>query len=180
MLYHEMNCDVVSVAYRGYSASSGVPTEEGLKIDGATVLEYVDSELAEHYIDRGGVFVLGRSLGGAVAAASIAGLSQEKLDKIDGLILENTFTSIPDMADRMFSVLAYFKGLVLTNYWRTIDVVREIELPINYVTSTFDEICPMEMTETLYRASKKSRNLSFWRNNNAGHNDTWIVKKSIY
>mmetsp|Transcript_9879 Transcript_9879/g.12255 ORF Transcript_9879/g.12255 Transcript_9879/m.12255 type:complete len:88 (+) Transcript_9879:194-457(+) len=27
MLYHEANCDVLAIAYRGYSASSGKPTE---------------------------------------------------------------------------------------------------------------------------------------------------------
>lgn len=38
------------------------------------------------------------------------------------------------MADSLFSVLAYFKGLVLTNYWRTIDLVPDITIPIMYVS----------------------------------------------
>ena len=32
-LYHEVNCDILAVAYRGYSASSGIPSEEGIKED---------------------------------------------------------------------------------------------------------------------------------------------------
>jgi len=40
MLYHEMNCDVLAIAYRGYSASSGKPSEKGLKLDAAAVMEF--------------------------------------------------------------------------------------------------------------------------------------------
>ena len=33
LLYHEVNCDILAVAYRGYSASSGTPSEDGIKED---------------------------------------------------------------------------------------------------------------------------------------------------
>ena len=144
MLYHEANCDVISVAYRGYSNSSGQPSEGGLKLDGAAVMRYVHEELAEHYTERGGVFVIGRSLGGAVAASAVSTLPEPWLDQIDGLILENTFTSIEDMVDSMFSVLGYLKSYVLTNHWRTIELVKSITLPILYITCRHDEIVPME------------------------------------
>ena len=76
MLYHEMNCDVLAVAYRGYSDSSGTPSEKGLKLDAAAVMEFAHQDLVDHYVGRGGVFVLGRSLGGAVAAAAVTNLTQ--------------------------------------------------------------------------------------------------------
>lgn len=50
------------------------------------------------------------------------------------------------MADAMFSVLAYLKGLVLTNHWRTIDLVKDLTVPILYITGAHDEIVPTEMT----------------------------------
>lgn len=49
MLYHEANCDVLALAYRGYSASSGKPTEAGLKLDAEAVMTFLHDELAEHY-----------------------------------------------------------------------------------------------------------------------------------
>ena len=61
------------------------------------------------------------------------------------------------MADAMFSVLAYFKSLVLTNHWWTIELVGQIELPIFYVTCTNDEIVPTEQTYALKEASKRAR-----------------------
>ena len=37
--------------------------------------------------------------------------------------MENTFTSIPDMVDSMFGIIGKLKGLILRNYWPTIDLV---------------------------------------------------------
>ena len=80
MLYKELNCDVIALAYRGYSASTGKPSEVGLKRDAQVVMEFVFEDLAPHYVDRGGVFVLGRSLGGAVAAATVSALPDARLN----------------------------------------------------------------------------------------------------
>jgi len=74
-MYHKGGCDILAVAYRGYSESSGSPSEEGLKLDATAVMKFVDSDLAKHYVNRGGVFILGRSLGGAVATAAVSALS---------------------------------------------------------------------------------------------------------
>ena len=156
MLYHHMSCDILAIAYHGYSDSSGKPTEAGLKLDAEAVMRFVKSDLAEHYSERGGVFVLGRSLGGAVAAHAVSSLSKEDTLMIDGLILENTFISIEGMADAMFNVLARLKSLILTNHWQTIELVKKIELPIFYVTCIHDEIVPAEMTHQLYEASQSA------------------------
>ena len=179
-LYHKNDCDILAIAYRGYSSSSGIPSEEGLKLDAEAVMEFVDRDLVDFYKNNGGVFVVGRSLGGAVAAAVVSRLPEDKLAKIDGLVLENTFTSIPDMADQLFSVLAYFKGMVLTNYWQTIDLVPHIELPILYVTGDKDEIVPTEHTHRLQQASVKARHTSTWVNKGGSHNDTWFSKQKEY
>ena len=56
--------DVIMVAYRGYSDSEGEPTEEGLVRDSEAVLEYATNYGRQHNLD---VYVLGRSLGGAVS-----------------------------------------------------------------------------------------------------------------
>jgi len=95
-------------------------------------------------------------------------------------VLENTFTSIPDMVDSMFSVIGYLKGLVLTNYWQTIDLVGDITLPILYVTGRKDEIVPTEQTHALYKASTASRHAQIWVSETGHHNDTWYSDKEAY
>lgn len=95
------------VAYRGYSNSTGTPSEKGLSIDGLAIINYVVSNIG------GKVYVHGRSLGGAVALAAVA----KKVEGVSGLILENTFTNLPDMVDKVMPLLGYIKSFVLCNIW---------------------------------------------------------------
>jgi dienelactone hydrolase len=53
------------IAYRGYSDSTGVPTERGLMNDGEAIVKHI---LEREDIDRSKIFLHGRSLGGAVAS----------------------------------------------------------------------------------------------------------------
>lgn len=80
----------------------------------------------------------------------------------------------------MFSVLAYMKGLVLTNHWRTIDLVKDITIPILYITGANDEIVPTEMTVALHEASNNARENRIWVNPDGTHNDSWYVNKAGY
>ena len=48
--------------------------------------------------------MFGRSLGGAVAIDLVS--KNKAVSNIKGLILENTFTSIPDMVDKIFPFLS--------------------------------------------------------------------------
>lgn len=75
MLYHDLGVDILAFAYRGYSDSTGSPTEDGLKSDAHAIMKYVHDDLASDYVNEGGIFLLGRSLGGAVATEAISGSS---------------------------------------------------------------------------------------------------------
>jgi pimeloyl-ACP methyl ester carboxylesterase len=68
-IYHQTKSDVLLVAYRGYSNSDGSPTEEGLQLDGQAVLSYAIDYRAKELSNgrKKDLFVLGRSLGGAVS-----------------------------------------------------------------------------------------------------------------
>jgi len=68
------------------------------------------------------LFAIGRSLGGAVAAYA----AQIEPDAFDGLILENTFTSIPDMVDTLFYFSGFIKPLVLKIKWDTRQIIQSL------------------------------------------------------
>ena len=94
-------------------------------------MSYVRNELMGEYVNAGGVFVIGRSLGGAVAAQVLA---TDKEGIVDGAVLENTFTSIPDMVDHIFAVVKHVKGLILRIGWHTRDIVPSVETPMLFIT----------------------------------------------
>lgn len=96
-LYHNLHCNILLVEYRGYGLSEGSPTEEGLYLDAKASLEYI---LTRNDINNNEIIVFGRSLGGAVAI-DLASRDDYSL-KIWCVVVENTFTSIPDMARVIF------------------------------------------------------------------------------
>jgi fermentation-respiration switch protein FrsA (DUF1100 family) len=165
--------NVILVAYRGYSYSTGIPTEAGLKIDALAVLDHVFSR---DDIDKTKIFVHGRSLGGA---AGIDAVSNSK-HKIAGLILENTFTSMGDMVDRVFPKLAFFKTLILKNHWLSGDSISKITCPILFIMSLKDELVPVEHMLQLY---EKAVNAEFKEKHDipdGGHNDNWALDYREY
>ena len=66
-LYKMLGIDILAMAYRGYSDSTGEPSEQSLKQDAHAIMKYVSDNFARFYVDNGGIFILGRALGGAVA-----------------------------------------------------------------------------------------------------------------
>jgi fermentation-respiration switch protein FrsA (DUF1100 family) len=75
LLYRQMGVNILAVAYRGYTKSSGSPSEEGMKLDAQAIYEYISKC---DKINKDQIFLLGRSLGGAVAVDLIHHLDNRK------------------------------------------------------------------------------------------------------
>ena len=84
-----LGTSVLLLDYRGYGLSEGTPSEAGTYLDAQAGLAHL---VTERGFAENRIFVFGRSLGGAVAVD----LVQDR--DLAGLILESTFTSLPDMA----------------------------------------------------------------------------------
>jgi fermentation-respiration switch protein FrsA (DUF1100 family) len=143
-LFHQLNVNIVAFAYRGYSSSNGTPSEDGIKKDAHAIVDFVKNE---PMIDKDKMFLIGRSLGGAVAIYTASQYKQ----LFRGVIVENTFTSMGDMVDKIFFFLRYFKFLILRNYWQSIDLVKDIQSPMLFITGDQDELVPMQMTLELHK-----------------------------
>lgn len=108
-IFHTLQCNLLMVEYRGYGLSSGVPTEKGLYADARAAIDYL---FTRHDLDLNQIVLFGRSLGGAVAIDLAA--HTEYSQRIMCVILENTFTSIPDMAVEL--IHRYLKYLPMFCY----------------------------------------------------------------
>lgn len=98
------------------------------------------------------MFLIGRSLGGAVATYA-ASLQPELFE---GLILENTFTSISDMVDTLFYFVGYFKFLILKIDWDSKSLLSTQKLPMLIITGDQDELVPAIQSKHLFDAAKIS------------------------
>lgn len=136
-----LEVNILSMAYRGYSYSDKVqPNEAGLKKDADALLGWLEDQTLdlESRINPQLIFLQGRSLGGAVAAYMVS--KRENLFR--GLILENTFLSIDKMAGHLYPFLRPLLPIMLRIHWYTETIVPELSLPIFFVTGDQDEIVP--------------------------------------
>ena len=94
-LYDLLRClgmNVFALDYRGYGLSQGRPSEAGT---------YLDAEAAHRWLTQKGftatnIIAFGESLGGGVASELAV------RQPLGGLILQSTFTSIPDIGAELF------------------------------------------------------------------------------
>lgn len=127
--YLNMGLNVFVFDYRGYGVSSGRPTEAGTYLDVEAAWRYltVDRDIAPNQI-----VLLGRSLGGAIAAH----LAHQA--KPAAIILESTFTSVPNIARELFPL---FSRLIATHLrYFTIKKVGQFRAPLLIVHSSEDEL----------------------------------------
>lgn len=64
VLYFELEVNILIVGYRGYGHSQGTPSEEGLELDAQAIFDFAYNHKD---INTDKLFVIGKSLGGAVA-----------------------------------------------------------------------------------------------------------------
>ena len=122
----------------------------------------------------------GRSLGGAVAAA----LAASNPGKLRAVVLENTFTSIPEMAGCLMPFLAKLVGpgaplnFLVRDTWRTSERVAHIAAPLLLVSSGRDEMVPQAQMRRL--RSLASPRAVWLELPEATHMDTWAVGGAVY
>lgn len=132
-IFHTLQCNLLMVEYRGYGLSTGVPTENGLCADARAAIDYL---FTRHDLDLNQIVLFGRSLGGAVAIDLAADTVYSQ--RIMCVILENTFTSIPDMACELihryikYLPMFCFKNKVYRSRWNLI---------ILFIRIQFDQFC---------------------------------------
>ncbi|CAI5531288.1 unnamed protein product [Closterium sp. Naga37s-1] len=165
------------LSYRGYGASEGKPTEQGLRLDAQAALDHLLAR-EDIYVER--IVVFGRSLGGAVGAD----LVHRNPHKVAALVVENTFTSVLDMAGVVLPVLSHLlstKGVrplngLVRSQWRTIDVIGKIDTPILFLSGAKDELVPPAHMRQLYAEAQRNTGGSslFVEVAAGGHMDTWL------
>ncbi|KAF8072273.1 Alpha/Beta hydrolase protein [Lyophyllum atratum] len=163
----EMGCNVFLLSYRGYSLSGGSPNEKGLRIDAQTALDYIlnqphlrqapivstPSPLLSHPKPKSSQsqILYGHSLGGGVAID----LASRNPSKISGLIVSNTFTSIPDIV-RHWPYIGPLSFLCHQK-WKSAHKMRLIPTttPILMLSGRRDEVIPPELMDRLWEKAQR-------------------------
>ena len=147
-IYNKIGCNILVVEYRGYGRSQGYPSEKGLYLDAQAALSYL---LHHPGIDHHKIFLFGRSLGAAVAIELAHRI--ESSPHLRGMIIENTFTSIPDLAKLIFDcrLIRCLPNWFYKNQYNSLPKIIRCSLPTLFISGLSDELIPPLMMQTLFR-----------------------------
>jgi fermentation-respiration switch protein FrsA (DUF1100 family) len=157
---------VFVVGYRGYGRSEGQPSENGLYLDARAAWKHLTDAMG---IGADRVIIFGKSLGGGVAVD----LAMEA--PAAGLIVESSFTSIPDMAGAHYPFVPKF--LVRTQMNSAVKIPY-VSMPKLFIHSREDRVVPYRLGRELYEAAPEPKR--FHEVVGAGHNETWLVGGTAY
>ncbi|PIR19608.1 MAG: alpha/beta hydrolase [Elusimicrobia bacterium CG11_big_fil_rev_8_21_14_0_20_64_6] len=161
--------DVFSFDYRGYGASEGSKSISGAIEDGAAALRLARGRAGGA---RERLIVIGQSLGGAIALAS---LDLDGGEGVRGLILDSTFASYRAVArDKLNHVwltwpfqypLSYF---LISERWAPKRLIaRRKRVPLLMMHAVADPVVPYAQGRRLYELAPGPK--EFWKIAGTGH-----------
>lgn len=139
----ELGFSVLAIDYRGFGKSTaGLPSEEMAYEDARVAWAW----LAAQYPNRAR-YVFGHSLGGAIAIDLASRVEDEQ-----GVIVEGTFTSIPDVASTMkWGWLPI--GPLITQRFESVNKVAKLNSPLLVVHGANDRLIQSDLGRKLYEAA---------------------------
>lgn len=165
-IFNHLGLSTLIIDYRGYGQSEGKVTEEGTYLDAEAAWQYLTGTRG---IDPQRIIVFGRSLGGAVAANLVA------KHPAAGLIMESVFTSVPDMAAKLYPV---FPVRLLCRYqYNARQSLHSVSSPVLIIHSPDDEIIPYKNGQELFTSANEPKTFLKIR---GGHNDGFIASGPLY
>ena len=149
-------------------------------MDSDAMLEFCRTEPR---INQDRLFVCGRSLGGAVAIHLLERMDMCEDNYIKGALIENTFTSISDMTDKLFSFvpgISVLKLCMLRLRWDSFSKIKNIKTPIFFISGDRDTLVPPEMTDKLSEGAVATKFKETWLVAEGEHNNTFIMAGQDY
>ena len=148
--WYELGFNVLALDYRGFGRSTELlPSEETAAEDARLAFE----ELKRRQPEAAQRYVYGHSLGGALAIDLAARELKDSPSAVAGVIIESTFTSIPDVVRGMKWGWVPGLGLAVTQPFDSMSKIREVRVPLLVLHGTADGVVPHTMADELYAAA---------------------------
>lgn len=149
---------LLAVSYRGFTGSTGSPTEEGLLIDGLTAHDWLASQT------DGPIVLIGQSLGSGVAVH----LAAERPD-VAGVILVSPYDSIVNLAASIYFFLPV-RALIKDSF-RSDLRIAEVHQPKLFIHGQRDAVIPIRHGQALFDMAPEPKRMIVY--DAFGHNDIW-------
>lgn len=151
---------MLMMAYRGYSGSTGAPSETAIVSDAKQAYR----TLIADGIKPDEIILYGESLGAAVAVQVAAELP------VRGVVLDSPFNSLVDRAKWSYPWLPI--RLLLKDQYLSDTHIKRVHAPVLVLHGALDEVTPVEMGRVLFDAANAPKELVVLEG--AGHNDHYL------
>jgi len=153
-----LRASVMIFDYRGYGRSEGQPNEVGVLADARAARAWLAQRAGVREQD---IVLLGESLGGGAMVDLAA------KDGARGLVLENSFTSLVDVAAHHYPFLPV--RMVMRNRLDSLEKIGQYHGPLLIRHGDADTIIPFEQAERMFAAANEPKRLLVVRGGD--HND---------
>ncbi|ESQ89187.1 alpha/beta hydrolase [Asticcacaulis benevestitus] len=142
---HKEGVGYLALAYRGYSGSTGTPTEKGLLTDGLTAYDWLratgfkDSDIVIH----------GHSLGTGVATW----LATQRPAR--ALILEAPFTATSDVGAERYPYIPV--SFLMTDKFLSRERIKDVHMPVLIAHGDKDRVVPFAQGERLFALANEPK-----------------------
>lgn len=143
-----LDCSVMIFDYRGYGRSAGQPTETGILADARAARSWLAQRAS---VAEQAIVLLGESIGGAVMVDLAA------REPPRGLVLENTFSSLPEVAAFHYPWLPV--RLILKTRLNSWEKIENCRGPLLMCHGDADTIVPLRLAEKLYQRANEPKQL---------------------
>jgi fermentation-respiration switch protein FrsA (DUF1100 family) len=174
-LRNQLHVNVMALDWRGFGDSEGEPSELGLLLDARAALGWL---VSSSLVDKDKIFLFGTSLGGAVGIA----LASASDKNIRGMVCENSFTSVSDVATSAFPFLRPFRALLvpplLRNEFPSLASVPRLRTPLLVLAGRNDTLVPCAHSLELHKAAaSRLKRICVLK---GGHNDLALAAGAEY
>lgn len=128
--------------YRGYGKSLGNPTLKGVNEDAVNVLNYTIKNIPKNLK----LIIFGQSLGGAVVLRAIKDI--QKKERIDAIVIEDSFLSYKQLAKEKFCFTA---SLLVNDEYSPNQLNPDLKIPLLIIHSKDDNIVPYSQGVSLHK-----------------------------
>jgi fermentation-respiration switch protein FrsA (DUF1100 family) len=156
--FNRHDAAVLVFDYRGYGKSEGEPTENGVLDDARAARRWLAAKAGVRECD---IVIAGHSLGGGVAVDLAA------TDGARGLVLEGTFTNLPDVAASHMPLLPV--RAVMHSRLDSLAKIRSYRGPLLQMHGDADRVIPFALGRKLFEAANEPK--QFIQVPGGGHND---------
>lgn len=161
---HKQGVGYLAIAYRGYGESTGVPSEEGVLIDGIAAYDWLTAQ----GIKADDIIIHGHSLGAAVAI-HVASQRPAK-----ALLLEAPFMSAAEVAKAHYPFLPI--DLLMRNKFENTARIRNVRIPVLIAHGTSDIVIPFSQGSALFAMANAPK--KFVAMTNSDHNT--LTRDGVY